>query len=60
MCVCVSVFLSLSNPNLDKADPEDQIFDPGGQGFERRVGRVCPVGGDLVVQEACVYAVHLL
>ncbi len=60
MCVCVSVFLSLSHPNLDKGGPEGQVSDPGGQGFERGVGRVCPVGGNMVVQEAGVYAVHLL
>lgn len=52
--------ICVSHPNLDKRCPEDQVSDPGGQRFEGRVGRVCPVGGNLVVQEACVYAVHLL
>lgn len=60
MCVCELVFLSLSHSNLDKGGPEGQVSDPGGQGFERGVGRVCPMGGNLVVQEACVYAVHVL
>ena len=60
MCLSVGVGISFTFPNLDKGGPEGQVFDPGGQGFKGGVGRICPVGGNLVVQEACVYAVHLL
>lgn len=47
-------------PNLDEGSPEDKVSNPGCQGFERRVGRIRPVCGNLIFQEACVDAVHLL
>lgn len=53
-------WFSFPFPHLDKGGPEGQVSDPGGQGFEGRVSRVCPMGRNLVVQEACVYVVHLL